>query len=97
MKGGPCPYHGNRLFGGKWFCHFHDPDGKYQINRQRDRDIPGQMVFSDLSTSIELLDRKPVQRDHSDALHLFAPPSPEASRVAQRRTRAYRKWENRDV
>ena len=83
--GGPCLYHGNRLANGKWYCHFHDPDGAYQINLQRGReerermsvDVEGQLFFSDLSNGTEL----------------FTKPDDDQAKAIVRRIRIFRKWE----
>lgn len=31
----PCRIHADRLSGGKWVCHVHDPAGAYQANLTR--------------------------------------------------------------
>ena len=44
----PCPGHGDRLVDGNWYCHIHDPEGSFQKNLLRSRDVPGQMTFDEL-------------------------------------------------
>jgi len=102
-QGLPCPIHGDRLVGGKWICHVHDPDGTCQKNirlvtlglgLERTPDVPGQMFFSDIVGSEADPPRSQPKRLHlvDAGAELFAPPSKEAARIAARRAGSFVKW-----
>jgi len=74
----PCATHGDRLVDGNWYCHFHDPEGPFQKNMLRSRDVPGQMTFAELISD----------EDAGDAL--FHPPDDTHLRIASKRMK---KWE----
>ena len=73
----PCATHGDRLVNGQWYCHYHDPEGAFQKNLLRSRDVPGQMTFAELITD----------EDAGDAL--FSPPDDTQGRIASKRIK---KW-----
>lgn len=55
-KNAPCPIEADRNRGGSWYCHVHDPEGKFRQQHQHPKSHRGQSTLS-LSEQVDLLNR----------------------------------------